>query len=758
VDLRDQLQQTLGNTYTLERELGGAGMSRVFVAGDGRLGRKVVVKVLDPSLAGAVNMDRFTREIALAATLQHPCIVPVLSAGDMDGAPYYTMPLVDGPSLRQRLRDGRLSSAEAIKVLRDVASALDAAHRRGVVHRDVKPENVLLSGDYAMVTDFGIAKALVAAAVENRESGHGESITERGLSVGTPGYMAPEQVAGDETIDHRADIYAWGVLAYEVLTGAVPFAGRRGQALLAAHVLERPEPFTTRAPNIPVPLAGLVMRALEKNPAARPQSAGDLVAALDAIRIVSMTGDTSATNSIAVLPFVNMSKDPETDYFSDGVTDEIIGTLARLKGLRVTGRASSFALKGKELDLRTIGERLGVTRVVEGTVRRAGNRVRISAELVDVSDGFQRWSDRFDRDLTDVFAVQDEIARAIARALGVNSGVSTPLASLPDPHRVAHPEAYELYLKGMYEYRNRRLVHGALIKAVNYLEASVALDPTFAPVHSALASALFSLSSYGVKRPLDVVPKALEHARRAVAIDPGDGIAHAALAYVAFNYDWDWETALAHIDRALSLAPNDSFVLTRAAGVHLALGRFDLAFTLAERSLTVDPMGPDTHLGASFTLMMGGNAQRAIEVAEAGCRMYGEHRDLKRALGLAYSIGGRLDDAVRVLDEAVADSNRHALVVTSLAVARARRGDVDKAKALLDELLRRRTTEIVHSRSIADVLMALGRVDEAYGWYNQAVDDRDPALVMWGVDRRLLDPSLGDPRWEEIRQRIGIPS
>jgi eukaryotic-like serine/threonine-protein kinase len=755
VDLRDQLQQTLGNTYALERELGGAGMSRVFVADDGRLGRKVVVKVFDPSLAGAVNVNRFTREIALAATLQHPCIVPVLSAGDMDGVPYYTMPLVDGPSLRQRLRDGRLPPAEAMKVLRDVASALDAAHRRGVVHRDVKPENVLLSGDYAMVTDFGIAKALVAAAaVENAESADSESLTERGLSLGTPGYMAPEQVAGDETIDHRADIYAWGVLAYEVLAGAVPFAGRHGRALLAAHVLERPESLATRAHNIPAPLAALVMRALEKNPAARPQSAGDLVVALDAIRATPATLSATNEGSIAVLPFVNMSKDPETDYFSDGITDEIIGTLARVKGLRVTGRASSFALKGKELDLRTIGERLGVARVVEGTVRRAGNRVRISAELVDVSDGFQRWSDRFDRDVTDVFAVQDEIAQAIARALHVTSEAAT----MPeDVRRTVYPEAYELYLKGMYEHRNRGLAQGHIKKAVEYLEASASLDPRFAPAHSALASALYSLSVYSATSSRDVGPKALDHARRAIALDPGDAAAHAALGYIAFNYEWDWETARVHMDRALSLAPNDSFVLNRAAMFHASVDRLDLAFALAERSLIVDPMSAYAHLFAAVVLTTGGSARRAIEVAEAGSRMHPENGDLMRILGIAYTYVGRHDDAIRVLGDAAVSNNHPTAVVAHLAVAHARRGDVEQANALLAELLRRSTSELVQSRLIGLALMELGRIDEAFVRFNQAFDDREWPMAMWGVDRRL-EPIRGDPRWEEIRQQIGVPS
>jgi tetratricopeptide (TPR) repeat protein len=322
---------------------------------------------------------------------------------------------------------------------------------------------------------------------------------------------------------------------------------------------------------------------------------------------------------------------------------------------------------------------------------------------------------------------------------------------------MTHPKAYELYLKGVYEYRNRRLVQGALRRAIEYFEASVALDATYAPVHAALASAVFSMSIYCVRRSLDVAPKALDHARRAVAIDPGNAPAHAALGHVAFDYDWDWETALVHMDRALSLAPNDSYVLNRAAMVHLGLGRTNLAFTLAERALIADPMGADAHLMAGLVLTMGGNVHRAIEVVEAGRRMHAEHVDLKRMLGLAYMYAGRLDDAIRVLDEAVANSSRQTMVVAHLAAALARRGDIDAANALLDELLHRATTEIVQSRLIGFALMELGRIDDAFDSFNRAVDDRESLLAMWAVDRRL-EPVRADPRWEEIRRRIGIPT
>jgi tetratricopeptide (TPR) repeat protein len=296
-----------------------------------------------------------------------------------------------------------------------------------------------------------------------------------------------------------------------------------------------------------------------------------------------------------------------------------------------------------------------------------------------------------------------------------------------------------------------------VLKAVEYLEASAALDPTFAPAHSALGSALFSLSVYSVRRPDEVAPKAIEHVRRAIALDRGDATARAILGYISFMYEWDWESAQVHIDRALSLAPMDSFVLGRAAIFHLSLGRHSLAFTLAERSLTADPMSAYAHLFAGLVLVTGGRVHRAIEVGEAGLQVQPGHVDLTRLLGLAYTYAGRFEDALRVLDEAVPNSNRQPTVVANLAVTRACRGDVDEANALLDELLRRRTTEIVQSRVIGQVLMHLDRFDEAFVWFDRAFEDREWLMAMWAVDRRL-EPIRGDPRWERMRQRVGIPT
>jgi len=448
-DLRDRLQASLGHAYTLDRELGGGGMSHVFAATETALGRSVVVKVLPPDLAAGVSTERFKREIAVAARLQHPHIVPLLSAGEMDGVPYFTMPFVQGESLRVRLaRRGELPVSESVRILREIASALAYAHEHGVVHRDIKPDNVLFSGDVAMVADFGVAKALSAST----NGDHG-GVTSLGVALGTPAYMAPEQATADPTTDHRADVYAFGILAYEMLTGQPPFTGRNPSQLLAAHVTEVVEPVSRRRPNLPPALAALVMRCLEKRPADRPQSAGEIVHALDdittpsggtqptsaALRAVAPAAaalptpaptprrdvranllvlgivvlvlgagavglwrqgaaagrasavvavDSARGHRLAVLPFENLG-DSADAYFADGMTDAVRGKLTGLSAMQVIARASSMQYRGSTKSPADIARELGVRYLLTGTVRWAKtpggkSHVQVSPELVEV--------------------------------------------------------------------------------------------------------------------------------------------------------------------------------------------------------------------------------------------------------------------------------------------------------------------------------------------------------------------------------------
>ena len=505
-DLRAQLQEQLAGSYTLEHELGGGGMSRVFVATETALGRKVVLKILPPELGASFNLDRFKREIQLAASLSHPHIVPLYAAGQAGDLPFYSMPLIEGESLRARLaREGELPIGEAVRLLRDIVDALACAHEHGVVHRDIKPDNVLVSRNHAVVTDFGVAKALEASGQA--------SLTSTGLALGTPTYMAPEQAAGDPHVDHRADIYAVGVLAYEMLTGRPPFTGPTVQAVLAAHVTQAPQGITTSRPTIPSPLGAVVMRCLEKRPADRWQSAAELLQQLDVmatpsggttpIKAVAATaapstpaaavgrslarfqqragylalgilvalaaawgisrsrsghqaGPAAGAKRVVVLPFENLG-DSSRQYFANGVTEAITTQLTGIAGLSVIPRSTAARYRGTDKSMEEIGRELGVSYVLEGTVqwedaKEGAPRVRVSPELIRISDTSSVWAHGYDAVTTSVFQVYSDVAEQVSKSLEV---------ALNDPERkamavrpTANAEAYDLYLRAV-DYLNR---------------------------------------------------------------------------------------------------------------------------------------------------------------------------------------------------------------------------------------------------------------------------------------------------------------
>jgi serine/threonine-protein kinase len=451
---REELQAALEGSYILERELADAGMARVFVAREVALGRTVVVKALSPDLAARLSLERFRREIQLTARLVHPAIVPLLTAGDADGFLYYTMPFVEGESLRARLmRSGELPVAEAISIMRDLAEALSYAHTQGVVHRDIKPENILLSAAGALLTDFGIAKALHFAAADRDEQ------MSAGLAFGTPAYMAPEQAAADPRADHRADLYSLGVVAYEMLIGHPPFEHRSPQAVLAAQAVESPDPIAPLRPAVPARVAVLVMQLLEKRPADRPQSANAVVRSLTAAQSQSArsrqsrlrplvplaivlgtaltmaapslwrletrpdsstaTAASSPIRSVAVLPFSAVGRDTAAQTFADGLVDDLTSGLSKVPRLSVASRTSAVAAATGTVSAVQLGRSLGVDGLVEGAVERDGDRFRVTVQLTDTESGLARWSSTYDSRGTDRFTAEDTIVTAVVRALGL---------------------------------------------------------------------------------------------------------------------------------------------------------------------------------------------------------------------------------------------------------------------------------------------------------------------------------------------------
>jgi serine/threonine-protein kinase len=715
--LRDQLQTALGALYTIQRELGGGGMSRVFVAEEIRFRRSVVIKLLSPELSAGLSAERFEREIGLAAGLQQANIVPVLSAGDVGGLPWYSMPYVEGESLRARLERGPLGQNEATKILRDVAHALAYAHERGIVHRDIKPENVLLSGGTAVVTDFGIAKAVSAS----KAHAPGGALTQTGTSIGTPAYMAPEQAAGDE-VGLRADLYAWGLMAYEMLAGRHPFGQKTSaQQLIAAQIAEQPAPLRQVAPAVSRPLAHLVMQTLEKDPAARPTSAAAMIETLDHLtttggsdvaasparpprRAALIVGaialllaatavlvrrerasvDTSvlaadSISTVAVLPFTNVGGDPKDEYFSDGMTDELAHALSQLPGLRLAGRTSSFAFKGKNVAALDIGRTLGVAGLVEGTVRRAGNRLRVTAQLTGTSDGKVRWSDSYERPAGDVFAVQDELTRSIVDALGPALRGQQSADVTGASRGTTDVEAYDLYLRGRYFWSMRGADN--LVRAVGYFQRAIDKDPRFARAQAGLAMTYGVLPFY-MPDPRDTfATHGIESATRALALDSNLADGHLALAN-ALSTNNHLVEALPHEYRAIELEPRNATAHQWHGDNLLVLGRVDEAVSELQRAVALDPLAAvmqndlaQSLLGAHRFTDAIARARRARELFESTVRPTG---------ALAFLFAGHPDSAEAWLAVRTAADSHSPGMMATLALVYAAEGrwrDVDRLRA-----------------------------------------------------------------------------
>jgi len=598
-DLLPLVQASLGTTYLVEQEIGGGGMSRVFIANEPALGRKVVVKLLSPELAAGMNAERFAREIKLAASLQQANIVPLLSAGVAAGCPYYTMPFVDGRSLRDRLaREGPLPVGDAVSILRDVARALAFAHGRGVVHRDVKPGNVLLSGGTAMVTDFGIAKAIVAAGTGGhdrpvRDGARDQpdlrdiTLTEVGSALGTPAYMAPEQATGDPGTDHRADLYAFGCMAYEMFTGKPPFHGAPMHKIIAAHLKETPRPLTEGRADVSPGVADVIRRCLEKEPANRPQTAAEILTALDgagpkpapaprarafgrapiiaavAAAVAIAGGALYRMNrappeplTLAAIPFRNVAHDTALDYRSDGIRDEILTAMARVPGVQIVGRTAAYRYKDRldGSDVRTVARDLGVRLLVTGTLREQNGQVTISAQLNDSSSGAELWAGTFVRESKDFGAIADDIVRTIADTL--HARFADRVAARP--HQVStlgttNPEALDLYLLGQEQLKRRG--EGVRQSVANF-ERAVQLDPKFARAYAALATALQLYPYFVGTRPADVKDTTIATANRALALDSSLADPHVALG-TAHGQAGEWEEAFAEFQRGVDRDPDD---------------------------------------------------------------------------------------------------------------------------------------------------------------------------------------------------------
>jgi serine/threonine-protein kinase len=733
----------LAGRYELDDVIGRGAMATVYLAQDLRHERKVAVKVFRPEFAASFGTKRFLREIQVAAQLQHPHTLVLIESGEAEHIPFYVMPYVEGESLRVRLdRESRLPIDDALKIARELADGLDYAHSRGIVHRDIKPANILLSGGHAILVDFGIARA-VSQAGSASDSGPG-------LVLGTPAYMSPEQATGDVRVDGRSDIYNLGCVLFEMLVGEPPFTGPSPQAMLNKRLTEPAPHVRQLRDTAPEALDAVLVKALSREPVDRFATAAEFLAALE--QVPSAVLSPVSEKSIAVLPFLNMGGDEESEYFSDGITEEIINALAQVPSLRVASRTSSFNLKGTTKSIPEIGESLRVATVLEGSVRQAGTRLRITAQLVSAKDGYHLWSQRWDREMEDVFAIQDEIAHAIVNTLKVTLfGGADQLIVKPG---TSNPEAYELYLKGRYFWGKR--TRDGFRKGVEHFERAIAIDGNYALAYAGLADSYSLLGWYRYHASEKVYHAAKAAAERAVQIDPTLAEGHTSLAYAEFLYGWDWARAEAAFERAIRANPGYPTARHWYGEFLMAQARFEEAQEELARGQVLDPLSLSMGTGAGWVLYFMGRYDEAIAQYERVLELDPDFIILPWFLGPAYVERGRFDDAVALYHHWLDRSKGYPGFRALLTYAYAKAGRLDAARETFTALDQQRQERRVPADFMALALTGLGEVDQAFQWLDRALAERAWTLVLLKVDPpfRSLWP---DPRFARLLERIKLP-
>jgi serine/threonine-protein kinase len=747
--LHERVERDLAGRYALKRELGQGGMAVVFLADDLRHDRKVAIKVLRPEISAEIGAERFSREIKMAAGLTHPHILSLYDSGEAGGLLFYVMPNIEGRSLRERLdKERQLPLEEALRIAREVASALDYAHRHQVVHRDIKPENVLLHEGSAMVADFGIGKAV---------SGGG-SITQTGMLIGTPAYMSPEQASGDSPIDGRSDLYSLACMLYEMLAGEPPFTGPTAQAIITKRMLA-PIPKLGTLRDVPEQIENAVTRGLARSPVDRFPTGAEFI---EALRVGTQPGGAGfkstpapaarsapTLKTIAVLPLTNMSADPENEYFSDGMTEEIINALAKVPGVQVASRTSSFAFKGKrDVDIREIGDKLGVASVLEGSVRKVGHRIRITAQLVNVDNGYHLWSETYDRQLEDVFAIQDEISRAIVEALKIRLVGS-------EGHLVAptkNLEAYTTYLKGRYNFN--KFTEQGLRKAMDLFQSALLQDPGFARAHAGIADTWINLSDDWVA-PEDGYPRAKAAAARALERDPELAEAMTSIGKVLVWHEWNFPAGVRELERAVALAPNYAeaqFVLGTALPL---VGRLGEGIEALRKALVLDPLSAHHGGWLARFLLYAKDYSGAIAQGEKTLELQDEYQRAFVFIGSAYLAQGDAATALdwyqrgQGLERAVRSYD--AMIVRALAAL----GRHDEAAAILTRLEEESRQQYVRAEYLAMGYAAMGQTDEAFDALERAYQARSGGLIYLHLDPGY-EPLHGDPRFRALVQKIGL--
>ena len=738
----DRLKTALADRYAIQEELGAGGMATVYLAEDLKHHRKVAVKVLRPELAAVLGAERFLKEIEVTANLQHPHILPLFDSGDADSFLYYVMPYVEGESLRDKLnRETQFDIEEAVSITADIADALDYAHRHNVIHRDIKPENILLHDGRPMVADFGIALAV--------NKGGGERLTETGLAIGTPAYMSPEQGSAERAPDGRSDTYSLGCVLYEMLAGEPPYTGSTAQAVFAKRFTD-PVPSVRRLRDtVPEVVEQAVMKALAKVPADRFDSAAAFADALTTAAVAR-----ASPQSVAVLPFLNIGNDPENEFFSDGITEDIIAQLSKIGALKVISRTSVMQFKAREQSLKQIGTALGVGTVLEGSVRRAGDRVRIVAQLIDAETDGHLWTETYDRELTDVFAIQSDVAFHIADALKAELSADERARIGKEP--TADLNAYNLYLQG--RHCVLKFTPDGIRQGIEFLEQAIAADTHYAQAYAALAFAYVSLGmGYGAGnlRPEEAYSRAKQAAETAFELDDSLDEAYLMLGCIKFMYEFDWTGAEQDLRRAVELNPNGAMTQDVYGLLLAAQERHDESIAARRRALELDPLTAVHSSDLATALLRAGRYDEALEEARRLTELEPDWPAGHATLGWAYVKKGMVDEGLIELEKAVALNPGDTMLLAQLGQAYGFAGKPEKAREVLQQLEERSRERHVSPYHLAYVYMGLSEQDNALDALEAAYDERAGSL--YGIKGSFLFTTLrSHPRFRALLKKMNL--